>query len=320
MRDKQYFFHINQRGGQIRFKEILVWSYLIGLYATNRTTTVTEISEVLHMNRQTLRAVLDRLVELGLLEANSMVPKPPSPQQTAWFYPIRNNSLPWHKQFGYFKCLFPADKRLSMADAAVWSKIHNLKNHPMTIGILARELGLARATVVRSLATLRTLGLVSGRTAVYNPAFWLDLPKAESEVKKPTLVATIKSWYPESKPFASYYYDNSPTDRKVFAIRIKRVTNLLKEFAFGRNLRKKFWRNLWDKSKNPELFEMFLIHATAVINIAAEKHRSQHGGSPTYSFVRRITEMALFDLAASRDWHNWEPVRERLIYGKACSV
>jgi hypothetical protein len=65
---------------------------------------------------------------------------------------------------------------------------------------------------------------------------------------------------------------------------------------------------------------MYLIHAAAVINVAAEKHRERHGGNPAYSFVKKISETALFDLRDARDPINWEPVRERLLYGEDCSV
>jgi hypothetical protein len=65
---------------------------------------------------------------------------------------------------------------------------------------------------------------------------------------------------------------------------------------------------------------MYLMHAAAVINFAADKHREGHGGHPTYSYVRRISEAALFDLRAARDPYNWEPLRDRIIYGEGCSV
>ena len=320
-KEKQYFFFINQRGGQLAFKEILVWSYCISLHGLNRTTTKSEISKILHMNRQTLNTILEKLVEIGLLNGDTMAPQKPSEQQAGWFYPIKDNGLPWYKQFGYFKLLLPGDKRLSMTEAAVFSKLCNLKGRRMSLRILARELGLARATVARSIATLKGLGLVTGsRKAIYDSSYWLDRPKVDAKAKKPTLLQTILSWYPATKPFGNYYHADTPDDRKVFAIRIRGATALLKDFGCGGNLRRKFWRNLWDKSNNPELFEIFLVHATTVIKMAVEKHQERHGGSPNYSFAKKICETALFDLAASRDPINWEPVRERLFYGEACSV
>ena len=321
--NKQYFFFINQRGGNLPFKQILVWSYCISLLGLNRTTNRSQIAKVLHLNRQTLNAVLAKLVKTGLLDRDTKAPQKPTEQQAAWFYPIRNSSLPWYKQFGYFKLLLPADDRtdrISMTEAAVWSKIRNLNGHRMSLTILARELGLARATVARSLATLRRIGLVNAnRQAVYDPSYWLDIPKAEPKAtKKPSLIESILSWYPQ--PFGSYYHSDTPDDRKVFAIRIRRVTKLLKEFGYGGNLRRKFWRHIWDKFSNPKLFEMYLIHAATVINFAADKHREQHGGNPAYPFVRKITETAIFDLRSARDPHNWEPLRDRIIYGEGCSI
>jgi DNA-binding MarR family transcriptional regulator len=321
MRDKQYFFFINQRGGRVPFKQILVWSYCISLYGLNRTTNRTKIARTLHLNRQTLNAILAKLVETGLLNGNTLAPQEPSQQQAAWFYRIRDNGLPWYKQFGYFKLLLPADDRISMAEAAVWAKIRNLDGHRMSLSILARELGLARATVVRSLATLRRIGLVTAeRKAIYDPSYWLDAVKSDPmNARKPGVVDTILSWYP-AQPFGSYYHDDTADDRDVFAKRIRRVTRQLKEFGYGGNLRRKFWRHLWDKLADPKLFEMYLIHASAVINMAAVKHRERHGGNPAYSFVRKISETALYDLRSAPDPYNWEPVLERIIYGEGCSI
>lgn len=319
MQDKQYFFFINQRGGKVPFKHMLVWSYLLSLYGLNRTTNRTSIAKALHLNRQTLNSILDKLVKLGLLDGDTMAPQQPSERQAAGFYLIKNNGLPWYKQFGYFKLLLPADNRISMAEAAVWSKIHNLNGYRMSLSILARELGLSRATVARSLATLRRIGLVNAnRKAVYDPSYWLDTPKQETTVKKPSLLDTILSWYPQ--PFGNYYHDDTADERKVFAIRIRRVTKKLKDFGYGGNLRRKFWRNTWDKLADPKLFEIYLIHAATVIKMAEDKHRQQHNGSPTYSFVRKISEAALFGLRAARDPINWEPVADRIIYGGGCSI
>jgi len=317
-KDKRYFFFINRRSGPLDFKGIVVWSYCLSLHGLDRTTTKSEISKTLHLNRQTLNAVLGKLVEYGLLDAKTKAPLKPSEKQAGWFHPIRDNGLPWHKQFGYFKLLLPADKRISMTDAAVWSKLRNLKGRRMSLRILAWELGLGRATVARSITTLRGHGLVTGhRKAVYDPAFWLDKPSMEANAKKPTLCETILSWYP--KPFGSYYHDDTPLDRAVFKKRIGWVTKLLKDFGLGSNYQRKYFRNLWEKSNNPELFENFLVHARTVINMAVEKHQERHGGSPTYSFVKKICEAALFDLGASPDPINWEPVRERILFGESCS-
>ena len=319
MREKQYFFFINQRGGQVPFKQMLVWSYCLSLYGQNRTTNRTSIAKTLHLNRQTLNAILAKLVKTGLLNGETMAPQEPSQQQAAWFYPIRDNGLPWYKQFGYFKLLLSADDRISVTEAAVWSKLHNLNGRHMSLSILGRELGLARATVARSLVTLRRSGLVNAkRQAIYDPSYWLDAVKSEPKAKQPGVVDAILSWYPE--PFGSYFHDDEPLDRAVFAKRIRRVTKLLKEFGYGGNLRRKFWRHTWDKLADPKLFEMYLMHAAAVINMAADKHRERHGGNPTYSFVRKISETAMYDLRSAHDPYNWEPLRDRIIYGEGCSI
>lgn len=318
MRDKQYFFFINQRGGQLSFKELLVWSYFISLHGLNRTTSKSEISKTLHLNRQTLNAVLDKLVKRGLLDGTALIK--PGEKQAAWFYPIKDNGLPWYKQLGYFKLLLPGDGRLGMTEAAVWSKLYNLKGHHMSLRILAREMGLSRATVARSIATLRGFGLVIGsRKAIYDPSFWLERAKVDAKAKKPGVVDTILSWYPVQS-FGSYYLADTPTDRKVFAIRVRRVTGRLKEFGYGGNLRRKFWRHLWERLADPKLFEMYMAHAATVINMAADKHRERHGGYPTYSYVRKISEAAMYDLRSTRDPYNWEPLRDRIIYGEGCLV